>query len=131
MINNNNDLQFTSTDYNQKYLKYKKKYIDLKNKTINNQLGGGNEKNIFLFKAEWCGHCKTFLPTWEKLEGEYKNNKKINFVTFDSEKNKVEQIMYNIKGYPSILIQTGNGTKEYQGNRSEESLRDFINTHLN
>ena len=129
MINNNDVLN--SDVYKNKYLKYKKKYMDLKNMESISQLGGSNAKNIFLFKAEWCGHCKSFFPTWQKLENEYKNNKKINFVTFDSEKNKVEEIMYNVKGYPSILIQTGNGTKEYQGNRSEESLRDFINTHLN
>jgi len=32
-------------DYKDKYIKYKTKYLELKNMDINNQIGGGNNTN--------------------------------------------------------------------------------------
>ncbi len=49
-------------NYYNLYIKYKKKYISLKNKQNKEhiQIGGGNKKDVFLFKAEWCPHCQGF-----------------------------------------------------------------------
>ncbi len=70
-----------SKDYTKKYLKYKEKYLKLKkmeeemNKKTMIMTGGGNKddkKTLALFKAEWCGHCQAFKPTWNKLKNEMK-----------------------------------------------------------
>ena len=74
-------------NYYNLYIKYKKKYISLKNKE-NIQIGGGSKKDVFLFKAEWCPHCKGFLPAWEKLKEDHGDN--YNFVTYDGDKNEEE-----------------------------------------
>ena len=56
-------------DYTTKYLKYKKKYLNLK-KNIN--ISGGGLKEVILFKASWCGHCKNFIPIWDSMKKKYK-----------------------------------------------------------
>jgi len=120
-----------SKDYNKKYLKYKEKYLRLKkmeeeiNKNNMIMTGGSeNKKTLALFKADWCGHCKAFKSTWEKL----KNNmdKKISFVTYDADKNKNEIQNFQIQGFPTLILLTGNKAVEYIGPRDEYSIKEFI-----
>lgn len=103
--------------YQEKYLKYKTKYLFLKNSL---QKGGG--KTLTLIKADWCGHCKTFMKTWDELPFNIKN---INFKILDSDNNKKEIERYNIKGYPSIFLENGN-VIEFNGKRDIESLKKFV-----
>ena len=114
-------------DYRAKYIKYKTKYTKLQNKL--SQTGGTNkQKNtIYLFKAVWCGHCKAFMPTWEKLQKEM--GKKVNFVTYDSDANSEEIKKYGIEGFPTIILQTHDKAVEYVGPRDENSLIEFINQY--
>jgi thioredoxin-like negative regulator of GroEL len=89
--------------------------------------GGVSQNELMLFKADWCGHCKHFLPTWEKISND--SNLKVNFKTFDSEKNKKEIEQYNIHGYPTIMYKVGNNLIEYNGNRDENSIKEFISSY--
>ena len=36
-----------------------------------------SDAELMFFHVDWCPHCKTALPEWEKIKKEY-NNKKIN-----------------------------------------------------
>ena len=127
-------------DYTKKYLKYKKKYLESKNmiENINKNTmimtGGSNKQNeqtkktLALFKAEWCGHCNNFKSTWDGL----KNNemhKNVNFVTYDSEKNKNEIKNYQIQGFPTLILLTGEKAIEYVGPRDANSIGEFINQY--
>lgn len=47
------------------------------NKKIENMTNQSNKGTIILFYADWCGHCKTFKPSWDKIKYQYKN--KYNF----------------------------------------------------
>jgi len=114
--------------YTTKYLKYKAKYLNLK-KTMSQQKGGAegiedSKKEIYLFKAEWCGHCKGFKPTWEKIKEEYKD--KYTFITVDSEKDKKKIEEWKISGFPTIIKKTNNNAEEYVGPRDEASVKEFI-----
>jgi thiol-disulfide isomerase/thioredoxin len=114
-------------DYKKKYLKYKEKYLALKKleKKLT-MIGGGEEKlDVFLFKAEWCGHCKAFKPTWELLENQFK--KKYNFHTYDYESNKKEIEEWQIQGFPTIIAKKGKTASEYRGPRNIDSLVEFFN----
>ena len=107
--------------YYQKYLKYKNKYLKIK-KT---QKGGGDKKTIFLFKADWCSHCKNFLPVWEELEKN--NNSNFKFVKYDNDKNPEEIKKWNIEGFTTIMVETNESAFEYMGPRTYNEVLDFIN----
>ena len=112
----------THTDYKQKYIMYKNKYIQAK---MNIMTGGNGDQNeMMLFKANWCGHCKTFLPTWEKISKD--SNLNVNFKTFDSEQDKKIIEQYNIQGFPTIMYKVDNTLIEYNGNRDANSIKEFI-----
>jgi thiol-disulfide isomerase/thioredoxin len=92
---------------------------------VSNLSGGGQEKpQIYLFKADWCGHCKGFKPLWEKLQKEHSN--KYEFITVDADKNKKEISEWGIKGFPTIIKKVSNNAEEYVGPRDEASVVSFI-----
>ena len=109
----------------QLYLKYKKKYLESK---LNNMNGGSSvNKELLLFKANWCGHCKNFMPIWDKVSKD--SNINIKFTTYDSDQNKSEIANYNISGFPTIMYKVNNKLIEYNGSRDETSLREFITSY--
>jgi protein disulfide-isomerase A4 len=109
--------------FKNKYISYKAKYLALKNQQ---NRGNENIKNIdiMLFKAEWCGHCKTFLPVWNKVKKQYKN--KFNFIMYDSEKNKDIMKQWDIKGFPTIMVKKDDIVIDYEGDRSYESFDTMV-----
>ena len=126
-------------DFYLKYLKYKSKYFNLKTAMSSNQSGGsmttsnkmdsknpsGDDKvEIYLFKADWCGHCKGFKPTWEKIKKDLGN--KYNFITVDADKDKPLIEKWKIQGFPTIIKKVGDKAEEYVGPRDEQSVVDFI-----
>jgi thiol-disulfide isomerase/thioredoxin len=115
----------------QKYLKYKSKYLRLKN-SFQTQTGGAilEKPNLYLFKAEWCGHCKKFQPAWNNLENNSELKKKVNFVTMDSELQKNDILKFNIDGYPTIILEKGNKLINYENHRTITDVTSFINQHV-
>ena len=121
-------------DYKLKYIKYKSKYLNL----LDNQLGGSLSKqsnqskpDVYLFKAEWCGHCKNFKPEWKKIMADNALSKKVNFITIDSEKNKNDIAKWQIKGFPTIILKKNDKLIEYDNHRTFEGIKNFINEHVN
>ncbi len=111
-------------DYTQKYLKYKAKYISLKKSLNKSMSGGGNKTQILLFKADWCGHCKTFKPTWEALSEKY--NTKYEFITYDADKEREMFEKYKVDAFPTIIIKKGDELMNYDGERSLEDLTNLF-----
>lgn len=110
-----------------KYLKYKTKYFNLKKSAELIQSGGADTKEkttIYLFKADWCGHCKGFKSTWEKIKNDL--GKKYEFVTVDADKDKPLIEKWKIQGFPTIIKKTGDNAQEYVGPRDEQSVLEFI-----
>lgn len=113
--------------FRDKYVKYKNKYLNLKKieQKLNIQSGGSqNKKEIYLFKAEWCGHCQAFKSTWKDLESTL--NKKYDFKVYDADKNKNEIKKWQIRGFPTIIAKSNNSATEYVGPRDYDSLANFF-----
>jgi thiol-disulfide isomerase/thioredoxin len=134
---NQNYNEKSNQNYKEKYMKYKMKYLQLKNISNNNiQLGGGNELSLNLFKADWCGHCQNFKPVWEELKkNKIIDNKPIEYIEYnDKDKAKWEKTNTGINGYPTIILKVGQkvGTKviEYNGPRTVDDIIKFIKSYV-
>lgn len=119
-------------DYKLKYEKYKAKYTALKNKLSINQNGGSSKKpELYLFKADWCGHCKNFKTHWNSLQHNTTLKNKIKFVTVDSNEDANEIKQWKIQGYPTIILKNGSNAMEYNGERTSDKIIEFINDNVN
>jgi thiol-disulfide isomerase/thioredoxin len=114
------------------YLYYKKKYLTLKKQNTKLLQNGGsnstNNKNkkidVVLFKAEWCGYCTKFKPTWDIINNKY--NSKYNFITYDADINKNEVNKFKVNGFPSIFFRDNTIVKQYEGARDLETLENIL-----
>ena len=80
---------------------------------------------VTLFYADWCGHCNTFKPEWQKLKKIFlKNN--IDFAEYEDSKNADVINSNEIDGFPTIKIETNEGIYEYNGRRDAESILNTV-----
>lgn len=95
--------------------------------------GAENQIVLILFKAEWCGHCQNFLPTFKKLTENLNSNQLCAVVDADEESELINQINsfiygYKVQGFPTlVLYHDGKFIKTYEGDRSIEDLLEFMN----
>ena len=116
------------SDYDIKYIKYKNKYLNLKKNINGVSTGGSTQPTLIAFTAKWCGHCKEFMPLYDKLKEENKYN--IQFLNYDSEIHSGMMTQYNIQGYPTIYLEKNNQLYEFNEYRNEENINNFIKTHI-
>ena len=86
----------------------------------------GNPKELVYFHMNGCGHCKRFTPVWNEFSGNYNGELKLKKL----ERNEAGDLLqkYEIKGFPTVLLIDEQGNKkEFQGDRSVEGLKNFIN----
>ena len=98
------------------------------------------KKSLVLFHADWCGHCKNFMPEWDKISSEVDSmdGQSVTLLKVEcgdaKENNKHKEIMekYNIKGYPTIISfdESGNHS-EYEGERSKSGIFQFLGINEN
>jgi thiol-disulfide isomerase/thioredoxin len=115
-------------NFETKYKKYKMKYLKLKNGNI--QTGGSHPIELMLFKAEWCGHCKKFKSTWDKIKSE--NENKLRFNSYDSDQTLDTKYFkkYDIQGFPTLILKKDDKVIEYTNKMDEELILKFIDEHL-
>ncbi|KAJ2792658.1 protein disulfide-isomerase precursor [Coemansia guatemalensis] len=80
--------------------------------------------------APWCHHCRSLVPVYEKLGSILKHNKNLIISKMDAIANDVpsSEAALQIYGFPTIVLVSGknNAIIEYKGNRSLESLVEFL-----
>jgi len=103
----------------------------LKNININTEKKLETPTSLILsvYYAEWCRYSRDFLQHLEeglktKLENE---NIKINLV--DCDKNKELCNKYKIEGFPTLLLHKNEEYIQYNGNRTDEDILDFIKSN--
>jgi thioredoxin-like negative regulator of GroEL len=85
--------------------------------------------------ANWCGHCQTLKPVWEKLCSSVKNDN-TQFVSFEeSEHDKRTQfehsngVKLSVNGYPTIFKISNRNVDYYSGQRSLEDMLKWVSQH--
>lgn len=98
-----------------------------------------DNNNVFVifFYADWCPHCVRAKPEWNKvqeMDGQNVNGKKVNVRACNSEGSNVEKEVAsdnNIEGYPTIKLIKNNEVVDYNGERTADAIKNFINNNSN
>ena len=89
----------------------------------------GEDVNLVLVYAPWCGHSKRMLPDYERIKSEYDgktvNGKKVNVLMYDSDVDKDKVKEYGVRGFPSLFLEK-NGNRESFPHRQYEKIKDAL-----
>ena len=84
-------------------------------------------KKVIKFFADWCGPCKLYARSFEKVKQELQSNE-IEFIEINVE-NDPDNLSgeYKVRGIPhTVVVEEGAETKVKSGRLSEEELKEFI-----
>ena len=75
----------------------------------------GKGKQLVLFYAPWCPHCKTMMADWDKFAADNKSSVKAIKVNSDEQPDLVKE--YSVQGFPTILLldASGKNIATYEG----------------
>lgn len=102
---------------------------------------GSSDKKTAEFKfywVEWCPHCKTAKPEWDKLKAEY-TNKPINgynviFTDIDCTKQTAEiekqMEIYKVDAYPTFKLIKEGQVIDFDAKPIKDTFVKFLNTVL-
>lgn len=83
------------------------------------------------FHAPWCGHCRKFEPTLNKLARRLQHVKTLKIMKFDATRNEADDIV--LTGFPTVVIfPAGTPAKPkvvYHGHREIEHLIKWLHVH--
>lgn len=84
------------------------------------------KKTVIKFYATWCGPCKLYGPTFERVKQDLKDI--VDFIEINVEED-TENLSgkYKVKGIPcTVLLEEGEEKKNRSGRMSEDQLKEFI-----
>jgi thioredoxin len=82
-------------------------------------------KALVFFHATWCGPCKRFAPTFEKLAAGHAD--KAAFVRIDVDKGAALARALRIRGVPTVLfVKDGKEAGRFVGGADEETLEALL-----
>ena len=90
-----------------------------------------DEARLYFFYTNWCGWSKKTMPEWETLEQKlqetpYFGNTKITPVRVDAETDRKTAMLYEVEGYPTIILETSDRIYDYTGKRTSDELVNFL-----
>jgi thiol-disulfide isomerase/thioredoxin len=119
------------TFYTKQIEKKNDKYSDVANADKRS-----NEIIIYFFNVDWCPHCKTAKPEWEKFaklyEGKEKGEYVIKCVNYNctDETSEVTQTInkYNIDSYPTVKMVKDGQIIDFDAKITRDHLEQFVET---
>jgi len=85
---------------------------------------------LYLFYMNGCGWCDRFKPTWEELKQktdyEFYECESDNLSTSEEAKEIQSKLNTQIKSYPSIFIKINDNYYNYDGERTVNDIKKFI-----
>lgn len=88
-----------------------------------------SEYTVIDFNATWCGPCKQFAPTFEKIGDKYASQAQ--FLSVDVDENPQMAIQYNVQAIPTVVILKGDKVVAQEvGLLSEEQFETMVRDAL-
>ena len=97
--------------------------VEISNKADFDKYVTTNDFVISIFHADWCGHCKRFLPVFDEASRYKIINNKWKFLKISCSKYEILCNLFSINGYPTI--KTFKESKEIQ-KRAPRELDSFL-----
>ncbi len=94
-----------------------------------------NEARITFFYTDWCGFSQKAQPEWAKLEAalektSYFGKTHVTAVKVDAEKDQKTATLYDVQAYPTVVLETHEGSYDFDRRVTAENLLTFLRTHL-
>ena len=97
---------------------------------------GAGDKNaqLYLFKVDWCPHCKKAKPVFDEVEKELNgraiNGYVVSFKTVDCEAEPDMADKFKVEGYPTIKLVKNGEVIEYDAKPDKDRIIEFLQTVL-
>ena len=130
--------------YAYNYINKNSTYIDNGSSGSSGSSGNSNDDiKLILFYADWCPHCKAIKNAnntgeWDLFRNEHNDDEyivdgktiKIYEHEADDNNNKIIPNNYNIKGYPSIVLDINGKHYHYETKITKNRLEEFVKQTL-
>ncbi|ELP89208.1 protein disulfide isomerase, putative [Entamoeba invadens IP1] len=81
------------------------------------------------FFAPWCGHCKKLAPTYEEFSNVAETEiPQLVVAEVDCPANNA--ICGHVQGYPTVILYHDGAQTEFEGARTVDAMKAFINKNL-
>tara|TARA_B110000467_G_C18304626_1_gene473766 strand:+ start:277 stop:708 length:432 start_codon:yes stop_codon:yes gene_type:complete len=87
------------------------------------------DSELYFFYTTWCPHCKEAMDVWQNIKKDPQFRKfKVNLMNIDcdAKENKGIVANYNIKEYPSYVLNINGKKYIYDANLNQDSLYRFL-----
>lgn len=86
---------------------------------------------ILLYHWKDCGHCRSFMSTWDDLKEKYGNLKQFYEIELSTIR-KAPEVFKSITGFPTIVAYVGDGSKKirFEKSRDINTVSEFIETNV-
>ena len=98
---------------------------------ISNDNTRNSESKLYFFYADWCPHCKTAKPEWEKFIKQFDNKtigtynlKPIGVDCSEGENPLIQE--YSVDGYPTIILVKGDQRVNYDAKITYDNMVKFV-----
>jgi thioredoxin 1 len=96
--------------------------VKLSESNFDNTISSGT--TVVDFYADWCGPCKSFAPTFEKVSNEVQG---VTFGKVNVDQNRSIMNKFGIQSIPTIiLIKDGKEVKRNVGPMSYNTFKNFV-----
>jgi len=112
--------------------------FDFQGKILRPSSAEPNKLYIVLIFADWCGHCKHFIPEIKELSEMLANEKDVRLCCIDCSPNNVRpsqvalskrvgSLVDGFQGFPTVVLyKEGEKKATYEGKRKAQNVLEFI-----
>jgi thioredoxin len=83
-------------------------------------------KQVIKFYATWCGPCKIYGPTFDRVKQDLKDIIEFKEINVEEDPENLSG-KYKVRGIPhTVVLENGEEVKSQSGRLSEEQLKELI-----